>query len=310
MLSFGRTSIVFLKRRRYASANLMSCEGWEMKRIFMVGIMLLALVSCQGEPDVLLNQQTSSPVVAEVGDKQIHEADIDFEIMSLPQSMRYIMQDDAARGQLLDVMIKREVVAQKAKEMGLHLDPLIAYRMTKAADEVLIQGVREWQHTGVKPVTDTEIKAYYESHLQDFIIPKQIHARHILVADKQTALEIIKQLKANPESFSQLAAQFSIDDSTKGRGGDLNWFAQGDMVEAFDKVVFALNAKNSLSQPIKTKFGWHIVQWLGEREEQTPTFEDVKAEIQGILEKHALESWIDRLLHDADIEVLKAAYIQ
>lgn len=279
-----------------------------MKRIFMLGITLLALVSCQGESDVLLNQQANSPVVAEVGDKEIHEADIDFEIMSLPQSMRYIMQDDAARAQLLDVMIKREVVAQKAREMGLNFDPLLAYRMQKAADEVLIQGVRDWQHADVKQPTDDEIKVYYEKHMQDFIVPKQIHARHILVADKQTALELIKQLKAKPESFSQLAAQFSIDDSTKGRGGDLNWFGQGDMVNAFDKAVFALNAKKALSSPIKTKFGWHIVQWLGEREEQTPSFEDVKVEIQSILEKHALDGWIIRLLSEADTEVLKDEY--
>lgn len=279
-----------------------------MKRIFLIGIILLALVSCQGESDVLLNQQTSSPVVAKVGDKEIYEADIDFEIMSLPQSMRYIMQDDAARAQLLDVMIKREVVAQKAREMGLNFDPLLAYRMRKAADEVLIQGVHDWQHADVKQPTDDEIKAYYEKHVQDFIIPKQIHARHILVADKQTALELIKQLKANPESFSQLAAQFSIDDSTKGRGGDLNWFGQGDMVNDFDKAVFALNANTALSSPIKTKFGWHIVQWLGEREEQTPTFEDVSVEIQSILEKHALDGWIIRLLNEADTEVLKDEY--
>jgi len=279
-----------------------------MKRIFMVGIILLALVSCQGESDVLLNQQTSSPVVAEVGDKEIHEADIDFEIMSLPQAMRYIMQDDAARAQLLDVMIKREVVAQKAKEMGLNLDPLIAYRMAKSADEVLIQGVRDWQHAGVKKPTDAEVQVYYEKHAHDFIIPKQIHARHILVADKQTALEILKQIKANPKSFATLAAQFSIDDSTKGRGGDLNWFAQGDMVNTFDKAVFALHEEKQLSQPIKTKFGWHIVQWLGERDEQTPAFEDVKIEIQSILEKHALDVWIKGLLDDADIDVLEAKY--
>lgn len=281
-----------------------------MKRLLFISLIMLAVVSCKDDAGIDLQQQESSPVVAEVGDRKIYESDIDFEIMSLPETMRYIMQDDAARGQVLAVMIKREVVAQKARKMGLNLDPLIAYRMRKADDEVLIQGVRDWQHGDMQQATDAEIKAYYKKHQADFIIPKQIHARHILVADKQTAIELLKQIKANSENFPTLAAQFSIDDSTKGRGGDLNWFAKGDMVDAFATAVFKLSEKHPLSAPIKTKFGWHIVQWLGEREQQTPTFEDVKVETQSILEKNKMKAWITSLMNDADVVVLKAEYVQ
>ncbi len=279
-------------------------------RYIFICLGLLVLVSCEKDSNMSTNTQEHSPVVAQVGDRQIYESDIDFEIMSLPQSMRYMMQDAGARAQVLDVMIKQEVVAQKAKEMGLHYDPLVAYRMRKAEDEVLIQAIHDWQRQGFKQVSDDDLRAYYQAHKQDFVIPKQIHARHILVADKQTALELLKQLRANPQSFAALAAQFSIDDSTKGRGGDLNWFAPGDMVQAFDKVVFTLNKENPLSQPIQTKFGWHIVEWLGEKEAQTPTFEDVKEEIQSILEKEKIQAWISSLLQDADIEVFKAEYMQ
>jgi peptidyl-prolyl cis-trans isomerase C len=279
-----------------------------MKRLLCLCVTLLVLLSCQDQAQQTLTSQAASPVVAEVGGKKIREIDIDFEIMSMPESMRYVMQDTAARAQVLAVMIKREVVAQKAKEMGLNLDPLLAYRMQKAENEVLIQGARDWQRSAFKHITDAEIKAYYEKHKAAFIVPHQIHARHILVADKQTALEIIKQLKANPDSFPTLAAQYSIDDSTKGRGGDLNWFSRGDMVKPFEKVAFALNKKKSISQPVKTKFGWHIIQWLGERAEQTPSWEDVSLEIKSILEKEKLNAWLASLMNDADIEVLKPEY--
>ena len=294
----------------YGDTLAHKCEHAKVEnmRLILMCLGLLVLVSCEKGSDTAINMQEDSPVVAEVGDKKIFEADIDFEIMSLPQSMRYVMQDAGARAQMLDVMIKREVVAQKAKEMGLNYDPLIAYRMRKAENEVLIQAVQDWQHKDFKKVSDDALKDYYQKHKQDFVIPKQIHARHILVADKQTALELLKQLRANPKSFASLAAQFSIDDSTKGRGGDLNWFAQGDMVQAFDEVVFKLNKKKPLSKPIKTKFGWHIVEWLGEREEQAPSFEDVSVEIKGILEKQALDAWLKKLLDEADVEVVKPEY--
>ena len=278
-----------------------------MKRLLICAIPLV-LLSCQDDAEHISASQVASPVVAQVGNKKIHEVDIDFEIMSMPESMRYIMRDDAARAQVLDVMIKREVVAQKARELGLDRDPLIDYRMQKASDEALIQGAMDWQRSESRNITDADIKAYFEKHKDRFIVPHQIHARHILLADKQTAVEILKQLKADPSSFSTLAAQFSIDDSTKGRGGDLNWFAKGDMVKAFEDAAFALNEKHRLSQPVKTKFGWHIIEWLGERPEQTPSLEDVSLEIKGILEKERLDAWLSSLIQDADIEILKAAY--
>ena len=281
-----------------------------MKRLLLICVVPLVLLSCKDDVEQTLTSQEASPVVAQVGDKKIHEVDIDFEIMSLPESMRYIMQDDVARAQVLDVMIKREVVAQKARELGLDRDPLIDYRMQKAGDEVLIQGVRDWQHSESQNITDADIKAYFDKHKDKFMVPHQIHARHILLADKQTAVEVRKQIKADPSSFSTLAAQFSIDDSTKARGGDLNWFARGDMVKAFEDVAFALNEKKRLSQPVKTKFGWHIIEWLGERPEQMPSLEDVSIEIKSILEKDGLNAWLSALMQDADIEIVKREYTQ
>lgn len=279
-----------------------------MKRFFFIFIYVLLLAACHEDMDTQLGEQKKQPVVAEVGSTQFHESDIDFEIMSMPESMRYVMQDTVARAQVLDVMLKREVVAQKAREMGLNLDPLIAYRMHQAENMVLIESIRDWQNDDVKKPTDAEAKVYYDSHLNDFIVPEQIHARHILVSDKQTALEILKQLKATPENFSALAAQFSIDDSTKGRSGDLNWFSRGMMVKAFEDAAFALNEKHPLSAPVKTDFGWHVIQWLGERQQSTPKFEDVSMEIASILEKQRLDAWIEKLMHDASIDVRKAEY--
>ncbi len=279
-----------------------------MKRFFFIFIYVLLLASCDNHVDTTLGEQKKRPVIAEVGNKQFHETDIDFEIMSMPESMRYVMQDPLARAQVLDVMIKREVVAQKARGMGLILDPLIAYRVHQAENMVLIESIRDWQKDDVKKPTGAEEKVYYDEHLDDFIVPEQIHARHILVSDKQTALEILKQLKATPENFSALAAQFSIDDSTKGRSGDLNWFARGMMVKAFEDAAFALSEKHPLSEPVKTDFGWHLIEWLGERQQSTPTFEDVRDEIEGILEKQRLDAWIKKLMQDASIEVFKAEY--
>ncbi len=136
-----------------------------------------------------------------------------------------------------------------------------------------------YQHTyatsvanyGALGITGDQLRAMYEANilrqkLMDAITANtprsqdEIWARHILVADEATA-NTIRQRLVNGEDFAKVAAEVSTDTGTKDKGGDLGWFARGTMVPEFDAVAFTLKV-GEISQPVKTQFGYHIIQVL------------------------------------------------
>ena len=97
--------------------------------------------------------------------------------------------------------------------------------------------------------------------------PCELHARHILLKAKDAALavKLAKELQANKgATFAALAKKYSTDTTSGAQGGDLGWFGKGQMVPPFEKAAFALKI-NQVSDPVKSKFGWHIIQVLGTR---------------------------------------------
>jgi parvulin-like peptidyl-prolyl isomerase len=87
---------------------------------------------------------------------------------------------------------------------------------------------------------------------------EQAKTRHILVASEPEAKQVLDKLRAGGD-FNALAAQFSLDGETAKNGGDLDWVFRGQTDPAFEQVVFSIRL-NEYSNPVKTKFGWHILQ--------------------------------------------------
>ena len=159
------------------------------------------------------------------------------------------------------------------KEQGLTVEQIRGEIESQLLSEKIYAKVTE----EVK-VTDDEVTDYYNKHKADYKVAASRDVRHILVAKKARADDIHKQLE-NGGNFAALAKKYSTDPGSKANGGKLT-VRKGETVPEFDKVSFELD-KNELSAPVKTQYGYHIIQALSDVKppSQTP-LKDVKEQIR------------------------------
>ncbi|OCS82468.1 peptidylprolyl isomerase [Caryophanon tenue] len=127
-------------------------------------------------------------------------------------------------------------------------------------------------------VTDEELQTYFEENKANYSTEQQVAAKHILVETEDAAKKALERLNAG-EEWDALAAELSTDTSNKDKGGDLGFFGAGTMVEAFETVAFAQEV-GTISEPVQTDYGFHIINVYDKKEASEATFEDVKDKVK------------------------------
>ena len=147
-------------------------------------------------------------------------------------------------------------------------------------------------------VPDEQVRQYYQRNLEVYRVPERVHASHILFKTvgktdaeveqiREKALDVLRRLKRGAK-FDELAKQYSQDDATKNKGGDLGWISRGQTVPEFEQAAFTL-AKGSTSDLVKTMYGFHIVRVLEKQEAHLQPLEEVKARILPMLLQEEFE---------------------
>ena len=138
-------------------------------------------------------------------------------------------------------------------------------------------------------VTAEDIRDYYESNTDKFKDPKTVQARHILIKVDQNAkpeevesahqrAEDVLKLAREGQDFAALARQYS-EGPTKTKGGDLGTFRREAMVKPFADKAFSMKA-GDISDPVRTRFGWHIIKVEKVNQASVLSFDDAKKKIQ------------------------------
>ena len=202
------------------------------------------------------------------------------------------------RNQLLDNLIRGEVVAQQAVKEGLESQGDTASLLALSRLQILEQAGAEHYLADKKP-TDQELQSEYDAQVA--AMPKtQYHARHILVTTQAQAQQIINELKHGAK-FEELAKKDSID-SSKEQGGDLGWFSPSSMVKPFADAVASLKKGEITPAPVQTQYGWHVIQLLDTRETPVPPLDQVKDRVAQLVENKKFRAYQDDLLKQAKVQ--------
>ncbi len=247
------------------------------------------------------------PVVATVDGEEIRLQEILALRATLPESY-----DNVPLSALLEPLIEQAVngrlVLAKAEADGLGDDPEVAERLTEIAGR-LMQEV--WLTRRIEQtVTDSALRARYEAFIKENPPQSEIKASHILLKTEAEARQMVERLSGGA-NFGEMAREHSTGPSAR-QDGDLGFFARGQMVPAFEAAAFGLKTGEYTRVPVKTQFGWHIIQVTDRRTAEPPPFDAVREQLRAELSQQAVGAIIGELRNAAkvDIKPLDPALLQ
>jgi peptidyl-prolyl cis-trans isomerase C len=163
----------------------------------------------------------------------------------------------------------------------------------------------------VVPPTDRDIEDFYKQHESEMVQPEQVRVRNILIkvdekTDKTEALKRIKEILNEAKkgtSFAELAKKYSEDPSA-AKGGDIGFFARGQMVRKFEDAAFALNV-GEISDVVETEFGYHLIQCLEKKAAEKKSLDEIRDYLRNFISQKRMqddyEKWLRRLRDKASI---------
>jgi peptidyl-prolyl cis-trans isomerase C len=277
---------------------LLDCSFGPLARLFAAVALSGALFAAPVRAQPAADPVAADPVLAKVGGQDIHLSDLKAAAETLPPQAR-ALPPQQLYPMLLEQMIDAQALLIEAQKTGLDKDPEVQRTMRLAQERALESTML---NKAVRPqVTDEAVKARYDQDYAGKPGDTEVHARHILVSDEATAKKIIADLKKGGD-FAALSKQYSKDPGAAQQGGDLGFFKKTDMVPEFADTAFALKDKDVTPVPVKTQFGWHVIQTLEHRTTPPPAFEQQKDELRQQMFQAAVQKEVAQARGEVTVE--------
>ena len=266
-----------------------------MKKGFIILILAFVVSSI-----VFIGCETESgDAIAKVGKYTITVDELDEAVAPIASRWKSAQEELEGKKSALENLINKKLMVLGAYKEGFDADSSVLARVDGEKDRRLLMALWKTQIENKVNVTDAEIKELYDKRGIEY------SASHILVTDSSLAFDLHKQLVEGAD-FAELAKENSEDPGSGSRGGDLGWFTTGRMVKPFEDAILTLE-DGELSQPIQTRYGWHIIKRTGTRERDQEPLEIIGKNLRQTLEREKQQElsieFVENSFTDANFKV-------
>ena len=237
------------------------------------------------------------PVVAIVNQVKIFRSELEDARMRLPDRLKNVPLQ-SVYGMLVNSLINTKLVAAEARKIKLHNDAGVRKRISRIEDQILERAFLESYIE--KRITEKVLAEHYEKLIIANSSKEEIQARHILLEEKEKALKIIKELEQGAD-FAELAKKHSTGPSASN-GGNLGYFAEGQMVPSFSKAAFSLKKGEITTDPVQTEFGWHIIKLEDRRPLQPLKRVDIEDQLRAAVSQEIGTAYLKELRQTANVK--------
>ena len=249
-------------------------------------------------------------VLARIDDTVITVGDFQDRINKQSPYVRARYTSMERKKEFLDNLVRFEVLAKEAQKKGLDKDPEVVRTMKQVMIQKLLKD--EFDKLTLKDISDGDCKKYYDAHPEEFNKPEEARVSMILVKDAATAKKVLADARikgVDNQGFRNLVAEYSIDQPTKERGGDLRYFDQStkEVPKEIVQAAFKLQNIGDNSEPVKTGGGVAILKLTGRRKALSRSFDEVKEQIRNKLYREkrqdSMEQYVKDLRNKATIKI-------
>ncbi len=225
-----------------------------------------------------------------------------FDLLLTSQTSQGQQDTPAFREDLREIMITREVLVQEAKRREMDQSDDYKTQLDAMQQQLLITMLFSTLIEEMEP-TEEAMREQYEriKTANEANAQKEYLVRHILVDEAEQAQKIITDLQGGAD-FAALAKEFSKDTGTKANGGELNWAVPEGYVKPFAEAIVALGKGGKTETPVKSDFGFHVIEVLDVRARPFPAYEQVQEQLRKEMLTESRDQLISKLRNAAKIE--------
>lgn len=238
----------------------------------------------------------ADPVVAIVNGETIRASELVYLYQTLGEGVRQ-MAFEMLYPQLLAGSIERKVAAQKAREAKVDDRADVKQKFDFWHDRVLEETLLN--ETVEAQMTPAALQDAYKALIANDAGQEEIRAKHILFANPEAAIAVVKELDAGG-NFDQILDR--VTQQGIGRGGPIDYFRRDGVIQAFSDAAFKMRPGEYTTNPVQSEFGFHIIMVVDRRVSPPPPFADVEGDLRNDLGGRLVEEFYAKLVAGAQVQ--------